>query len=127
MRPGADQDPVAATRVLRVAHDRANVLLIADVHEDARGTGVLEDRVEHHVDGTATGRGRDLGDRASDESGEGGVRRAGDLDLRPIGLLAVEAVAADLLELHAHGFPACGVEGCDGPQQIAARCQPARQ
>ena len=127
VRSRSDQDAVAPARVLRVAHDRLDVLLIPDVHQDPGGPRVRDDRVEHHVHGTPPARLGDLGDRASDEVGERGIRRAGDLDLGPVGLLAVEPVAADLLELDAQGLSPVRIERGDGAQQVARRGEPAGQ
>src|SRR4029077_13301041 len=50
MRPLADEDPVAAAGVRRVRHDRAHVLLVADVGDARDSELLLDEELAEEVD-----------------------------------------------------------------------------
>ncbi len=94
MRSGSDQDGVAATHVLGVHHDRADVLFVADVLQDGGGQLVTRQQVEEDLDrGNSTIRGDRL-DRASDVGVEFAVGHPADLDGVPLDGDAVAPVGA---------------------------------
>src|SRR4051812_24335508 len=101
MWSGSDQNGVAATHVLGVHHDRADVLLVADVLKDGRGQLVTRQQIEEDLDrGNSTIRGDRL-DRPSDVLVELAVGHAADLDgvpfdgdaVAPVGAVYVDVLA----------------------------------
>src|SRR5439155_23885032 len=80
VRPGADEQPVAAGRVRAVAHDRADVRLVADVQHDRGAQPVGEQQVEAGVDGRDAGRRGEGRDRLAHVVGQGRIAYPADPD-----------------------------------------------
>ena len=123
----AHQQTVAAAHVTLVAHDRADVGLVADVMEDAHGQTVLDQQVAEHLGrGPLLGPG-DLGDGAAHPAGERGIAHSGDLHGVPVDRDPMVPVAA--LDLHHLSDPGASVgfgQHLQGVLEVAGG-GPARQ
>jgi len=98
VRPVADQDAVGAARVTRVLHDRAHVLLVADVVRRREREAAVGAELAVHVDWPTAGLLGPLRDRAA----------AGD-DERPVHRHAVVAVGAHVLQFVAEPLAQVGI------------------
>ena len=127
MRPPADQDAVAARAVVRVAHDGAHVVLVADVHQDAGAEPVGSHQIQRGGRRIGAAELRPLGDGAADRGLELGIGDPRDLDGRPVDGLAVRTVGAGHLERFADPLARVGVVEQQQRRIRPARVRPPRQ
>src|SRR4029077_18931668 len=90
----ADQNGIAASHVLGVHHDCANILLVADMLQNRGSQLVAPQQIEEHVHRRESTVGRDRVDRPADVLVKGGVADSADLDGLPFHGDAVTAVGA---------------------------------